>query len=194
MENPTLPSESPRIDPWNIINPWTTNPTTTPRGPHCPAEYQRPARVQKPAPKDSKAISGLGALDIIESLDPDLHAGILEHARTEPPSEPLLISPWNITPTTMLWEPLRVRGDYPQVLALLAKYQNGCANSSLKQIARAEKAFVHMLFWGAFVEVEPGLYQLLPLEELVLIFGGFYGYEELEGIVDFFDEFGGLEQ
>jgi hypothetical protein len=44
------------------------------------------------------------------------------------------------------------------------------------------------------VEVEPGLYQLLPLEELVLIFGGFYGYEELEGFVGFFDEFEGLEQ
>jgi hypothetical protein len=137
---------NPSIDPWNTINPWTTNPTTTPRGPHCPAEYQRPGRVQKSAAKDSKAISGLDALDIIECLDPDLRTGILEYARTEPPWKPLLISPWNITPTTMLWEPLPVRGDYLQVLALLAKYQKGCANPSLKQIASVEKAFAHMLF------------------------------------------------
>jgi hypothetical protein len=51
-----------------------------------------------------------------------------------------------------------------------------------------------MLFWGAFVEVKPGLYQSLPLEELVLIFGSFYGYEELDGIVGSFDEFERLEQ
>jgi hypothetical protein len=144
MENPK--QYNPSIDPWNTINPWTTNPTTTLRGPHCPAEYQRPVRIQKSAPKASKALSGLDALDIIEPLYPNLHAGILEHARTEPPSGPLLISPWNISPTALPWEPLRVRGDYPQVLALLAKYQNGCANPSLKQIARAEKAFAHMLF------------------------------------------------
>lgn len=41
--------------------------------------------------------------------------------------------------------------------------------------------------------VKPCIYQLLPLEELVLIFGEFYRYKELEGIVDFFDEFELLE-
>jgi hypothetical protein len=92
------------------------------------------------------------------------------------------------------WESPRIKGDHTEILALLARYQNGCPNRGLKQIARAEKAFAHMLFWGAFVVVKPGLYQSLPLEKLVLIFGSFYGYEELDGIVGFFDEFERLQQ
>jgi hypothetical protein len=110
MEILKLPSEPPRI------NPWTTNPTTTLRGPHYTAEYQRLSQVEF----GSRPISLLQALDIIECLDPIFHAGlvsgtinwkkaedtikptdpylharILEHARTEPvpPLEPLLISP-----------------------------------------------------------------------------------------------------
>jgi hypothetical protein len=117
METPKLPSEPPRI------NPWATNPTTTLRGPHYTAEYQRLSQVEF----GSRPISWLQALDIIEcldpifyaglisgtinwkeagdtikSMDPYLHARILEYAGTEPapPLEPLLISPWNITPTT----------------------------------------------------------------------------------------------
>jgi hypothetical protein len=220
MENPK--QYTPIIDPWNTINPWTIKPTTTPRGPHYPAEYQRPSQVQKPVQFGSRSISWLRALDIIErldpifhaglvsgtinwletediikSMDPDHHARIVEHAK-QPPSQPPYISPRKPNSTTAPketpWESPCIKGDYLQVLSLLAKYQNGCANPSLKQIARAEKVFSHMLFWGAFMEVEPSLYQLLPLEELLLIFGSFYGYEELEGIVGFFDEFEGLEQ
>jgi hypothetical protein len=55
---------------------------TTPRGPQYAAEYQRPARTRKPAQKDSRIISWSEAVDTIESLDPDLHAGILEDIRT----------------------------------------------------------------------------------------------------------------
>jgi hypothetical protein len=43
---------------------------------------QRPARTRKPAQKDSRIISWSEAVDTIESLDPDLHAGILEDIRT----------------------------------------------------------------------------------------------------------------
>jgi hypothetical protein len=55
---------------------------TTPRGPQYAAEYQRPARTRKPAQKDSRIISWSEAVDTIESLDPDLHAGILEDIGT----------------------------------------------------------------------------------------------------------------
>jgi len=54
---------------------------TTPCGPQYAAEYQRPARTRKPAQKDSRIISWSEAVDTIESLDPDLHAGILEDVR-----------------------------------------------------------------------------------------------------------------
>jgi hypothetical protein len=111
METPKLPSEPPRI------NPWTTNLTTTLRGPHYTAEYQRLSQVEF----GSRPISWLQALDIIEYLDPIFHAGLVSgtinwkkavdiiksmdpdlHAMTEPVPllKPLLISPWNITPAT----------------------------------------------------------------------------------------------
>jgi hypothetical protein len=55
---------------------------TIPRDPQYAAEYQRPARTRKPAQKDSRIISWSEAVDTIESLDSDLHAGILEDIRT----------------------------------------------------------------------------------------------------------------
>jgi hypothetical protein len=148
-------------------------------------------RTHYPAPSQvefgSRPISWLQALDIIECLDPifhaglvsgtinwkevediiksdpDLHARIVKHARTEPvpPSEPLLISPRNTEPEEIPWEAPRIRGDHTKLLALLARYQSSCPDPSSNKIARAEKAFAHMLFWGPFVDVKPGCYQSL---------------------------------
>ena len=46
-----------------------------------PLRYQRPMRARKPAQRDSNIISWSEAVDTIESLDPVLHAGILEDVR-----------------------------------------------------------------------------------------------------------------
>ncbi|KAE8450623.1 hypothetical protein EG329_005967 [Mollisiaceae sp. DMI_Dod_QoI] len=45
------------------------------------ATHIRPNRIRKPAQKDSRIISWSEAVDALESLDPDLHAGILEDPR-----------------------------------------------------------------------------------------------------------------
>jgi hypothetical protein len=46
-----------------------------------PAGTDRPNRIRKPAQRDSRIISWSDAVNDIESLDPDLHAGILEDIR-----------------------------------------------------------------------------------------------------------------
>lgn len=52
-----------------------------------PPLYDRPSRIRKPAEKDSRIISWSQAVDAIESVDPDLHAGILEDRRVESSKE-----------------------------------------------------------------------------------------------------------
>ncbi|KAH8679945.1 hypothetical protein BGZ60DRAFT_240982 [Tricladium varicosporioides] len=43
--------------------------------------HQRPSRIRKPAKRDSRIISWTDAANTIKSLDPDLHAGIIEDIR-----------------------------------------------------------------------------------------------------------------
>ncbi|KAF8846891.1 hypothetical protein BDZ45DRAFT_733959 [Acephala macrosclerotiorum] len=43
--------------------------------------HDRPNRVRKPAQKDSRIITWSEAVDALESLDPDLHAGIMEDSK-----------------------------------------------------------------------------------------------------------------
>ncbi|CZR55463.1 uncharacterized protein PAC_05351 [Phialocephala subalpina] len=55
--------------------------------------HVRPNRVRKPAQKDSRIITWSEAVDALESLDPDLHAGIMEDSRMENTSHPTFGQP-----------------------------------------------------------------------------------------------------